>query len=137
MGDEVSRLARQLGVKVFYSMDLACDGFYISEMNTIVLNTKISSERQYLTMLHELGHSSYHQGYETLYRATTAAHLKFEAEANEYAARRCFESYLDSLEDNVPALNIVDFIEYWGFNIDWIPKFENWLSEYLEQQEIS
>ena len=87
MDEQISKLIKKLGVKVFYDDYLEDDGKYVPILDIIMINNLLDDFSKKRALLHELGHVCEDKDYYDLYKTTYALISKTEWQANNYMIR--------------------------------------------------
>lgn len=130
MDNDIREIIEELNIKIIYSMDVDFKGCYLPRQNLIVINTRLTDSEQKLTLLHELGHACLHHSEEKLYQATQTMHLKMEAEANDFMAKKLMIGYLNNADFNFDTFNAINFIESAHLDASMEPKIKKWYWDY-------
>lgn len=91
-------------------LDISKPAFYISETDTIIINSNLAEEEQKLVLLHELAHAKKHREQACLYNSSFSNHSKMEAEANQFMLHSL-------MEENDCAFNYTNVVEKLGLSM--------------------
>jgi Zn-dependent peptidase ImmA (M78 family) len=126
---QINMIINELGVKVMEREFLDANGHYVAEMNTIVINGKLSKREKLKALLHELGHACKHHKDYYLYNIAFSLHSKMEYEANYYMIEKLLDSYILATGLEPQQINYMKFIEDAGLNPSYEPEVKKILAE--------
>lgn len=115
----MQRLLKELernGIKVVF-LELENPGYYNQELKIIFVNQNQSEEEIKRVLYHEMKHALDHSDYVILYKKPIA-HLKMEAEANEYMIKKI-------IEENGGVYNYSELIHEFKISMGTDTKYSN------------
>lgn len=96
---------------VYYPMD--ADGYYMADIDLIVINSDLPPQRQKYVLEHELAHIEQSAA---LYVATPAEHIRLEFEANCGMIAGMLDDYLDQTGLSIEEISKTQFMEQCGLS---------------------
>lgn len=96
---------------VYYPMD--ADGYYMADLDLIVINSDLPPERQKYVLEHELAHIEQSAA---LYVATPAEHIRLEFEANCSMIAGMLDDYLGQTGLSIEEISKALFMEQCGLS---------------------
>ncbi|MDT2634982.1 ImmA/IrrE family metallo-endopeptidase [Enterococcus pseudoavium] len=137
MNDQIKMIIDELKVGVIDTPALDSAGKYIADINTIVLDGRLSEFDRAKALLHELGHASKHHKNYRLYNVTYSLHLKMEYEADHFMIESLVTKYLSNPDIWTEQVNYMKFIEDCGIDTRYESLVKELFTEYIFENSIA
>ncbi|OTN96259.1 ImmA/IrrE family metallo-endopeptidase [Enterococcus faecium] len=111
MKRQIEMIRNELGVKIIENESLDAKGYYVADLNLIVIKSALTEWEKNKTLLHELGYACEHHNNKALYNLTFTIHSKMEYEANKYMIRKLLKHYMENSSATLSEFNYMTFME--------------------------
>lgn len=131
MDKRIQQIIDSLEVNIIYNADLEKTAYYISKIDTILVNSSKPIMEQQKSLLHELGHACKQKNDDVLYNQTFALHSKMENEAEEYMIQKMIEVRFTDPDFEVSTFNVCNFLDSYEIDYCYADLVKGFMTKYL------
>ncbi|MBN7273692.1 ImmA/IrrE family metallo-endopeptidase [Ligilactobacillus pobuzihii] len=130
MDRKIRDMLNEYDIGLQYSSLLEDEGFYIPELNIIVVNSDLNEVEQLKVILHELTHAANDREDAQLYERIETLRQKMECEANKFMVSGMLDEYMNEADLEPYEVNYTDFLA--GSELE--PSYDTLVIKLLKQK---
>lgn len=130
MDRKIRDMLNEYDIVLQYSSLLEDKGFYIPELNIIVVNSNLNEVEQLKVILHELTHAANDREDAQLYEKVETLRQKMECEANKFMVSGMLDEYMNEADLEPYEVNYTDFLA--GSELE--PSYDTLVIKLLKQK---
>lgn len=130
MDRKIRDMLDEYDIALRYSSLLEDEGFYIPEMNIIVINSNLDEVEQLKVVLHELTHAANHREDTQLYEKVETLRRSMECEANKLMVSGMLDEYMSRTDLEPYEVNYANFLA--GSKLE--PSYDTLVIQLLKQK---
>jgi Predicted Zn peptidase len=130
MDRKIRDMLNEYDIGLQYSSLLEDEGFYIPELNIIVVNSDLNEVEQLKVVLHELTHAANDRKDAQLYERIETLRQSMECEANKFMISGMLDEYMSISNLSPDEVNYADFLA--GSELE--PSYDTLVIKLLKQK---
>lgn len=121
----LEKVLNECGIEII-AVNMDSDGCYVSELNSIFINSSLSEDERKKVIYHEIKHVVDHKEFIELYKIFYFR-TKMEYEADCHMVQNLLDDFIEQNHLDPADVNIFAFIEYFGLDTKWEPMLKKTL----------
>lgn len=130
---DVKEKLKELGIRIVYTYDIECHGFYLPENNTIYINDELMGIDRENTIWHELGH--YINEHDSTILSSPAVSIQQQAEADRFWIRERVLEFLATYDCTPEYVDVFRFLKAYKIKNSYYDVAEKLFKECLHYEE--